>query len=247
MPLQKEYVQHIARLARLNLTPAEIVRFTRDLEVILDYMDQLRSVDTTGVKPVQQLIKAENVFRNDEVKPSAFSGTKSDRIMKPKVLGVIPARLGSRRFPGKVLYPYRGKPLLFYVWDSVRRSRQIDRLVIATDNSDVSDAAESFGAEVVMTSGRPRTGSDRVAEVARLVGGQCCSTNEIRHPGLPDTFRQRTVQSGCRQSGGQSSITGYLVLEVTPSVSAIREGWSEDLQVPVSWSYWRISVPTACS
>ena len=92
--------------------------------------------------------------------------------MKPQVLGVIPARLGSRRFPDKVLYPYRGKPLLFYIWDSVRHSRQIERLVIATDNSDIRKAAESFGAEVVMTAGRHRTGSDRVAEVAGKIGGQ---------------------------------------------------------------------------
>ena len=53
--------------------------------------------------------------------------------MKQKITAVIPARMGSRRFSGKVLYPYLGKPLLFYVWDEVRRANTIDRLLIATD------------------------------------------------------------------------------------------------------------------
>ena len=95
MPLRKEYVQHIARLARLNLTPAEIDLFTRDLAVILNYMDQLSSVDTTGIKPVQQFVKAENVFRDDEVKPSlprekALANAPEhdgEHFLVPKVIG----------------------------------------------------------------------------------------------------------------------------------------------------------------
>jgi len=87
--------------------------------------------------------------------------------MKDKVIAVIPARMNSRRFSGKVLYPYRGKPLLFYVWDEVRRARTVDRLIIATDQPEIKKAAEAFGAEVAVTSKRHRTGSDRVAEVIR--------------------------------------------------------------------------------
>jgi 3-deoxy-manno-octulosonate cytidylyltransferase (CMP-KDO synthetase) len=85
------------------------------------------------------------------------------------VLGVIPARLGSTRFPGKALFPYRGKPLLYYVWDQMRRSAQMDRIVIATDSPEIALAAQSFGAEVVRTSRKHRTGSDRVAEVAAAI------------------------------------------------------------------------------
>lgn len=70
MPLTKEQVEHIAQLARLKLSAKEIETFTHDLSVILDYVDQLKTVDTEGVEPQQQFIEAENVFREDEVRPS---------------------------------------------------------------------------------------------------------------------------------------------------------------------------------
>jgi aspartyl-tRNA(Asn)/glutamyl-tRNA(Gln) amidotransferase subunit C len=65
MPLSKEQVEHIAKLARLNLTPAEIERYTHELTVILSYFDQLQMVNTEGVEPQNQFITAENVFRED--------------------------------------------------------------------------------------------------------------------------------------------------------------------------------------
>lgn len=89
----------------------------------------------------------------------------------PAVLAVIPARLGSTRFASKVLYRYRGHPLLYYVWRAAARAKQIDRLVIATDSTEIARVARAFGAEVVRTSTRHKTGSDRAAEVARKIGG----------------------------------------------------------------------------
>ena len=65
MPLSREQVEHIAKLARLNLTSAEIEKYTHDLTVILSYIDQLQAVNTEGVEPQNQFIKAENVFRED--------------------------------------------------------------------------------------------------------------------------------------------------------------------------------------
>lgn len=70
MPLSKEQVEHIAKLARLNLTLEEIEKFTKELTIIVDYFDQLKAVDTEGVGPQSQFIKAENVFREDGVRPS---------------------------------------------------------------------------------------------------------------------------------------------------------------------------------
>lgn len=90
--------------------------------------------------------------------------------MSRKVVAIIPARLGSSRFPRKVLYPYRGKPLLHHFWKQVESSR-FDRLAIATDSREVAREAEAFGAEVVLTSKRHRTGSDRVAEAVKVLGG----------------------------------------------------------------------------
>ncbi|MBD3403823.1 3-deoxy-manno-octulosonate cytidylyltransferase [candidate division GN15 bacterium] len=87
------------------------------------------------------------------------------------VIAVIPARMQSTRFPGKVAYRHRGKPLLFYVWNQVRQARTVDRVVVASDSPEVADLAASFGAEYVQTSAKHKTGSDRVAEVAEKLPG----------------------------------------------------------------------------
>ncbi|RKX25026.1 MAG: 3-deoxy-manno-octulosonate cytidylyltransferase [Candidatus Zixiibacteriota bacterium] len=91
--------------------------------------------------------------------------------MQTDVVAVIPARMGSSRFPGKLLHPHQGKPLLYHIWNRVRKTRLIDRLLIATDSPEIAETAVSFGAEVVITSGHHRTGSDRVAEAVR--GRRC--------------------------------------------------------------------------
>ncbi len=86
-----------------------------------------------------------------------------------RIIAVIPARLGSKRFSRKVLFPIDGRPLLYYVWRGIRRSRLIDRIYVATDSADIGRAATAFGAAVIMTSRKPRNGSERAAEaVAEL-------------------------------------------------------------------------------
>jgi len=89
----------------------------------------------------------------------------------PKVIGVIPARLHSKRFPAKALAPLKGKPLLFYVWNQTRKAETLDRVIVATDSGKIARAAQEFGAEVVMTSPRVKNGSERVAEVAEQITG----------------------------------------------------------------------------
>ncbi len=82
-----------------------------------------------------------------------------------RIVGVIPARYASSRFPGKVLAPIAGKPMLQHVYEKSSRAK-LDRLVVATDDDRVAEAAKSFGAEVIMTSESHRSGTERVAEVA---------------------------------------------------------------------------------
>jgi 3-deoxy-manno-octulosonate cytidylyltransferase (CMP-KDO synthetase) len=83
------------------------------------------------------------------------------------VLGVIPARYGASRFPGKPLAMLWGKPMLQHVWERARAATGITALVIATDDERIAIAARGFGAEVAMTSASHASGTDRVAEVAR--------------------------------------------------------------------------------
>src|SRR5882762_11733802 len=84
-----------------------------------------------------------------------------------KAVGIIPARWDSTRFPGKPLYPIAGKPLLRHVWERSLCAKNLDLVVIATDDMRVASAAFEWGAEVALTSRRHRSGTNRVAEVAR--------------------------------------------------------------------------------
>jgi len=83
-----------------------------------------------------------------------------------KILGVIPARYGSTRFPGKPLALIAGKPLLQHVVERCQRARLLTEVVVATDDKRIATAAEVF-CRVEMTSPNHPSGTDRVAEVAR--------------------------------------------------------------------------------
>ncbi len=86
--------------------------------------------------------------------------------MPNEVLGVIPARLASTRFPSKALAILVGKPMIQHVWERVLGAETVDRIIIATDAQSIFDAACKFGAEAVMTREDHLSGTDRVAEVA---------------------------------------------------------------------------------
>jgi 3-deoxy-manno-octulosonate cytidylyltransferase (CMP-KDO synthetase) len=84
-----------------------------------------------------------------------------------KAVGIIPARRASTRFPGKPLHVIAGKPLLQHVWEKCRRAEKLASVIIATDDMRIAKAAFDWGADVALTSRRHRSGTDRVAEVAR--------------------------------------------------------------------------------
>ena len=88
-----------------------------------------------------------------------------------KIVGIIPARWASTRFPGKPLYPIAGKPLLQHVWERCRRAKALDTVIIATDDMRIAEAAFAWGAEVSLTSARHASGTDRIAEVATKLRG----------------------------------------------------------------------------
>lgn len=79
-----------------------------------------------------------------------------------KVLGVIPARFGSQRFPGKPLANIAGKPLLQWVIEASKTSKKIDEVIVATDDERIAALAKSCGVEAVMTDSNLPSGTDRV-------------------------------------------------------------------------------------
>lgn len=89
---------------------------------------------------------------------------------------IIPARYASTRFPGKALADLRGasgapKPLIRRTWEAAQAVRGVDRVVVATDDKRIANRAESFGAEVVMTSPKCENGTERCAEALDALGG----------------------------------------------------------------------------
>lgn len=70
MKISKEQVEHVAKLARLNLTEEEKERLTGEMENIIAFADKLNELDTTGVEPTAHVIPIQNVFRDDVVEPS---------------------------------------------------------------------------------------------------------------------------------------------------------------------------------
>ena len=82
---------------------------------------------------------------------------------------IIPARYASTRFPGKPLALILGRPMIQRVYDGVREARLVDRVIIATDDERIREAARVFGAEAWLTSGTHNSGTERAAEVSQAV------------------------------------------------------------------------------
>jgi 3-deoxy-manno-octulosonate cytidylyltransferase (CMP-KDO synthetase) len=89
----------------------------------------------------------------------------------PSVMVVIPARYGSSRFPGKPLVMLGRKPMIQHVYEQAVACRAVTEVLVATDDERIKQAVEVFGGRAVMVSGDYRTGTDRVAGVARMFGG----------------------------------------------------------------------------
>ena len=84
-----------------------------------------------------------------------------------RVVGVIPSRWGSTRFPGKSLHPICGKPLVQWVAEAALRAKALDKVVVATDVPQIAEALQGVkGVRVAMTRSDHPSGTDRVAEAA---------------------------------------------------------------------------------
>ena len=88
-----------------------------------------------------------------------------------KTIGVIPARYKSSRFPGKPLVDILGKPMIWWVYQQCLKVSELDAVYVATDDSRIEDTCRQYGMNVIMTSDRHQTGSDRVGEVAQKIDG----------------------------------------------------------------------------
>lgn len=107
-----------------------------------------------------------------------------------KIVGVIPARYQSSRFPGKPLADICGKPMIWWVYQQCKKVEEIDEVYVATDSSEIEKACIDLGLPVVMTSQKHPTGTDRVGEVAEKIPADLIVNIQGDEPLLePDTIR----------------------------------------------------------
>src|SRR5690606_10965494 len=88
-----------------------------------------------------------------------------------KTIGIIPARYASTRFPGKPLVDIAGKSMIQRVYEQATKSKQLDAVIIATDDERIQTHVKSFGAPVVLTAKTHQSGTDRCAEVIAATPG----------------------------------------------------------------------------
>ena len=117
------------------------------------------------------------------------------------VIGVIPARFASVRFPGKPLAPLAGRPMVLHVWETARAARRLGRVVVATDDARIVACVREAGGEAVMTSPGAASGTDRVAEVARAMPADAYVNLQGDEPLMPAENVDRAVDALLAEPG----------------------------------------------
>ncbi len=84
-----------------------------------------------------------------------------------KIIGVIPARFASSRFPGKPIEKILGKPMIQWVYEGAKQSKLLNKIIVATDNEKIYNTVNDFGGEAKLTSPEAPSGSDRIAEAIK--------------------------------------------------------------------------------
>lgn len=86
-----------------------------------------------------------------------------------KIIGIIPARMASTRFPNKPLVDIGGKTMIQRVYEQALKSKVLNKLIVATDHLDIKAEVERFGGEVLMTNTNHQNGTERCAEIINLL------------------------------------------------------------------------------
>lgn len=86
-----------------------------------------------------------------------------------KIIGVIPARYMSSRFPGKPLTPINGKPMIWWTYQQALKVGEMSEVIVATDDDRIADVCKELSINYIMTDKRHMTGTDRLAEVAEKI------------------------------------------------------------------------------
>lgn len=113
---------------------------------------------------------------------------------KPKVVGIIPARYGSTRLPGKALKPILGRSMIHRVLERCLTSRLLDSVWVATDDDRIAHAVEAVGGQVIMTSSHHPSGTDRLAEAVTKIDADIVVNLQGDQPFLDAQMIEEAVQ-----------------------------------------------------
>lgn len=107
-----------------------------------------------------------------------------------KIIGVIPARYKSSRFPGKPLADICGKPMIWWVYQQCKKVEDFSEVYVATDDQQIFEKCKELEIEVLMTSDKHPTGTDRIGEVSRKIPSDLVVNIQGDEPLLePETIR----------------------------------------------------------
>jgi 3-deoxy-manno-octulosonate cytidylyltransferase (CMP-KDO synthetase) len=123
------------------------------------------------------------------------------------ILGIIPARYGSTRFPGKPLVMIGGKSMIRRVWEQAGKSVSLNRVIIATDNETIAAHVTGFGGEVMMTGTHHRSGTERCAEVLENVSAPYDAVVNIQGDEPFINPQQIDLVAGCFRDPGTDIAT----------------------------------------
>jgi 3-deoxy-manno-octulosonate cytidylyltransferase (CMP-KDO synthetase) len=118
---------------------------------------------------------------------------------RSKVIGIIPARLGSRRIVQKPLIPIDGKPLIQNIYERASKCKLLDRVLVATNSPRISDVVFGFGGEAHISLKNHLTGSDRVAEAARNLNYDLIINIQCDLPNLSPALVNELVSAMLRE------------------------------------------------
>jgi 3-deoxy-manno-octulosonate cytidylyltransferase (CMP-KDO synthetase) len=131
---------------------------------------------------------------------------------KSRVIGIIPARIGSERLLAKPLVKVDGKPLIRCVYENAARSKCLDRIMVVTDSSKVSDLVFGFGGEARVSLRNHPTGTDRVAETAKNLPYDLVVNIQCDLPRFPPSLLDLLVSSMLKErSLGMATLATRIV------------------------------------
>ncbi len=126
-----------------------------------------------------------------------------------KIVGIIPSRYASTRFPAKPLAKIGGKSMINRVYDQCKKAKSLTEVVVATDHEAIADDVKSFGGKVVMTNSNHPSGTDRCFEAYQKLNWRLGIKNDVWKNNVTWT------------TDGQSDDTDILVIQPTAELSYV--------------------------